>query len=166
MDKFTEQTEVQTDNSELDGKYLTFWTDGQLFGIPIINVVQIIQMQEITEIPDFPSYAKGIINLRGAMIPLIDIRLRLGKMPTDYNERTCIIVTNIQSLQVGLIVDEVNEVTDVAEESVSPPPRMSGGDYTSRYLTGIANQGGTVVLLISPDRILSDDMISDLQSYM
>ena len=94
----------QSDTSEMDGKYLTFWTDGQLFGVPIADVVQIVGMQNITNIPEFPHYAKGVINLRGSIIPLIDMRLRLAKQEAPYDERTCIIVTNIEQRDVGLTV--------------------------------------------------------------
>lgn len=147
----------QTDTSEMDGKYLTFWTDGQLFGVPIAHVVQIVGMQKITEVPEFPYYAKGIINLRGAIIPLIDARLRLGKQETEYNERTCIIVTNIHENYVGFIVDEVDAVIMIDDELISPPPQMSGG--AESYLTGIGKLEDRVVLLMDTRKIIgAEDM--------
>lgn len=147
-------TETQ-DASEMEGKYLTFWTDKQLFGVPIAYVVQIVGMQDITQIPEFPYYAKGIINLRGAIIPVIDIRLRIGREEAEYNERTCIIVTNISDRSVGFIVDEVDEVTDISDEQIEPPPSLEGG--VSTYITGIGKLANKVVLLMNTQRILGQD---------
>lgn len=145
-----------TDTSEMDGKYLTFWTDEQLFGVPIAHVVQIVGIQTITEVPEFPSYAKGIINMRGDIIPVIDARLRLGKQETEYNERTCIIVTNINENLVGFIVDEVDAVMAIAEELISPPPQISGG--TDSFLTGIGKLEDKVVLLMDTRRLVGAEL--------
>ena len=148
--------EMQNDSHELDSKYLTFWTDDQLFGISIASVVQIVGIQEITEIPEYPMYAKGIINLRGTIIPVIDMRLRLGKMETEYNDRTCIIVVSIRGTEIGFIVDSVDEVTDVDPEQVTAPPRVGQG-YAGNYLTGIGKMDDRVVLLLDIEKILSED---------
>lgn len=142
-------------------KYLTFWTDGELFGIPISDVVQIISMQGITPLPDFPDYAKGVINLRGNIIPVIDIRIRFGKSEAEYNENTCIIVTSIEDSYMGFIVDSVDEVTDLDEDSVSPPPKVSK-DITNRYLTGIGQIGDKVVLLLDVTKILSENELTEV----
>ncbi|MEG0839392.1 MAG: chemotaxis protein CheW [Hydrogenoanaerobacterium sp.] len=152
----------QPDTSEMDGKYLTFWTDKQLFGVPIAHVVQIVGMQKVTEVPEFPYYAKGIINLRGAIIPLIDARLRLGKPEAEYNERTCIIVTNISEHYVGFIVDEVDAVITIADELIAPPPRLSGG--TDGYITGVGKLDGKVVLLMDTRKIVGTDELDLLTS--
>lgn len=144
---------------EMKGKYLTFFTEQQLYGVPIADVVQIIGIQTITQVPEFPSYAKGIINLRGSIIPVIDIRLRLGKMERDYDERTCIIVTSIADRLIGFIVDSVDEVTDIGEDEISPPPKLSG-DQTSAFLTGIGKQEKRVVLLLDSQRLLGQDDFS------
>lgn len=151
------------DRDDLLDKYLTFWSDTQLFGIPIAEVVQIVSMQHITEIPEYPSYAKGIINLRGSIIPLVDVRLRLGKPETEYNERTCIIVTNVQGNDFGFIVDEVDEVTTIPPELISIPPQMGGEAAASnRYLTGIARlpagegQPDKIVLAIATKKLLGE----------
>lgn len=147
-----------TITSELEGKYLTFFADSQLFGIPIAHVVQIINVQEITEIPEFPSYAKGIVNLRGNIIPVIDIRLRLGKLEAPYDEKTCIIVTNIHGHDIGYIVDMVNEVTDIEDELISPPPKVSK-ERTSVFLTGIGKKNGKVTLLLDPEKLVDEEDI-------
>jgi purine-binding chemotaxis protein CheW len=147
------------DNSEMEGKYLTFWTDQQLFGIPIADVIQIVGLQKITEIPDSPDYVKGIINLRGAIIPLIDMRLRFHKPVIEYNERTCIIVTSIQNKSVGFIVDAVDEVTTIRDEAISPPPSIQNKDTSNSYLIGIGklDENRKIVLLLDTSRILSEN---------
>lgn len=143
------------DEDTLKDKYLTFYTDKQLFGILISEVVQIVGIQEITSVPEFPSYAKGVINLRGIIIPIIDVRLRLKKEEMKYNERTCIIVTNINGSHIGFIVDSVNEVTNIYNDNISNPPQM-GTDYVNTYITGIAKLNNDIVLLIDLKKILND----------
>ena len=152
-----------TDTSEMDGKYLTFWTDGQLFGIPIADVVQIVGMQEVTQVPEFPAYAKGIINLRGEIIPIIDIRLRFGKPEIGYNERTCIIITSIKGVMVGIIVDSVNEVTSIQDEEISEPPHLTQSTENA-YLTGVGKHEERVILLLDTQKILSMDQVDLLSS--
>ncbi len=147
-----------TADSEMKGKYLTFFTDDQLFGVSIADVVQIVGMQEITEIPEFPHYAKGIINLRGEIIPIVDMRLRLGKPEAEYNERTCIIVTTINGRCIGLIVDQVDEVTDIKDELISPSPTVSGAGES--YLTGIGRLSNKVVLLLDTKRLLGNEELA------
>ncbi|MCH4239119.1 MAG: chemotaxis protein CheW [Oscillospiraceae bacterium] len=147
---------VDGNNDEMKGKYLTFWTDDQLFGVPIKDVVQIVGMQKITQIPEYPDYAKGIINLRGTIVPLIDVRLRLGKPEKEYNDRTCIIVTSVNNSYFGFIVDEVEEVTDISDDMISPPPKLSG-DTVNKYLTGIARMNDKLVLTIDTAKILGEE---------
>ena len=148
MDKDMEQ-------NILDHTFLTFWTDNQLFGIPISVVVQIIGIQGITPIPDFPHYAKGIINLRGNIIPAIDMRIRFGKEEIPYNERTCIIVTRIEESYMGFIVDAVDEVADIGADHITPAPRVSY-DSTNKYLTGIGQIKEKVILLLDTEKILTE----------
>lgn len=145
----------KTTTSQTNGKYLTFWTDRQLFGVPITDVVQIIGIQEITKIPEFPDYAKGIIDLRGTIIPVIDVRIRFGKEEAKYDERTCIIVTNIDDTNIGFIVDAVDEVTNIDDDNISAPPKVSQ-EKTNDYLTGICKVRDKVVLLLDTAKILSE----------
>ncbi|HEX3037509.1 MAG TPA: chemotaxis protein CheW [Oscillospiraceae bacterium] len=148
-------TASKTNVSQMSGKYLTFWTDHQLFGVPISDVVQIIGIQEITPIPELPNYAKGVIDLRGSIIPVIDVRIRFGKEETKYDERTCIIVTNIENAHIGFIVDAVDEVTNIDDDAISPPPKVSH-DSTNAYLTGISKVENRVVLLLDTGKILTE----------
>ena len=152
---------METGGTSPAGKYLTFWTDSELYGIPISDVVQIISMQGITPLPDFPAYAKGVINLRGNIIPVIDIRIRFRKPETEYSDSTCIIVTSIEDAYMGFIVDSVDEVTDLDEDGISPSPKVSK-DITNRYLTGIGQIGEKVVLLLDVAKILSENELEDV----
>lgn len=150
-DEYIENIEEDTQEK----KYLTFFIENQLYGITISDVVQIAGMQEITEVPEFPIYAKGVINLRGSIIPVIDIRLRLKKEEMAYSERQCIIITNINDLYMGFIVDSVNEVIDINDDDMSDPPKM-GSDYVNTYITGIAKLKDNIVLLIDLKKILNE----------
>ncbi|HAH77970.1 MAG TPA: chemotaxis protein CheW [Ruminococcaceae bacterium] len=156
----TEEDEDE-DSAEAEQKFLTFWTDGELFGIPISDVVQIISMQDITPLPDFPDYAKGVINLRGNIIPVIDMRLRLKKPEAEYTENTCIVVTSVEDSYIGFIVDTVDEVTDIGADHITPAPKVSR-NVTNRYLTGIGRIGEKVVLLLDVSKILSDEEFSQV----
>lgn len=162
MDQLIKNT-VKEDG--MKDKFLTFWIEKQFFAIPISDVVQIVQMQPITEIPEFPVYAKGIINLRESIIPVIDVRLRLEKDEISYTDHTCIIVTNIEQKLMGLIVDGVNEVTNIAEDEIAPPPNMSV-DYVNTYLTGIARKNNKVILILDAKKILSHEQMEVLQDNL
>ena len=155
QDKISAINEINLDEDTLKNKYLTFYTEHQLFGIPIADVVQIVGMQEITKVPEFPVYAKGVINLRGTIIPTIDVRLRLKKEEKKYDERTCIIVTNINDSYIGFIVDSVDEVAKISESNISNPPSI-GSDYVNTYITGIAKTNSNIVLLINLKKMLSE----------
>lgn len=155
------------DSDDMKGKYLTFWSDTQFFGVPIADVVQIVGLQKITEIPDYPPYAKGVIDLRGSIIPLIDMRLRLGRAEQAYTDRTCIIVTNIRNRDFGFIVDAVDAVTNIDDEWISEPPHMGGDATTNRYLTGVGRlqkDGETekIVLLINTAKVLGEEEFNAL----
>lgn len=146
---------LDLDEDTIKDKYLTFYIDKQLFGISIVDVVQIVGMQEITDVPEFPSYARGVINLRGTIIPIIDVRMRLKEKEMACDERTCIIVTNIKDSYIGFIVNSVNEVIDIYNEDISDPPQI-GNDYVNTYVTGIAKLSDNIVLLIDLKKILNE----------
>lgn len=161
VNKFsTQEMQIAAEESEMEGKYLSFWTDGQLFAVPIADVVQIVGVQAITELPEAPYYVKGIIDLRGSVIPIIDVRLRLGKAEKVHDERTCIIVTNIYDRLMGFVVDAVDEVTDISTELISMPPQMGGNGAT--YLTGVALKEKRVILLVSTKRLMGEEEMLDI----
>ncbi len=144
-------------------RYLTFLLGDQFFGVPISDVVQIIGMQPITTVPEFPAYAKGIINLRGSILPVIDLNLRFGRNETQYSERTCIIVIDIQSYHVGFIVDAVDEVCEISAQDVQPPPIM-GKSTTANYIMGIGRHEQGVTLLLDTQQVLSETAIAQITS--
>ena len=143
-------------------KFLTFMLGEETYGLPILKVKGINQMQPITHVPRMPSFVKGVINLRGKIIPIIDLRLKFGLMETEHNDRTCIIVIELEDggRQSGLIVDEVSEVLDIAGENIEPPPADVGA--TLEFLTGIGKAKDKVIMLLDPFRILSANEISML----
>lgn len=137
-----------TESDEMAGKHLTFWTEKQLYAMPIAQIVQIIGVPTITEVAEFPHYAKGIIHFRDSVIPVIDMRLRLNKEEVPYDSHTCIIVSNINEKMVGFIVDSVNEVADIDNDEISPPPKLNDGYGDSSYLTGVAKHNDKVILML------------------
>lgn len=140
----------------LHGRYLTFYLNEECYGVEISYITDIIQMQPIATLPDVSRYIKGIINLRGEIIPVMDVRLRFGKSEAEYTERTCIIVARTASLCVGLIVDGVSEVLFIADENISPLPKINGA--SNRYIKSIGKAGQEVKLLLDFEEMVSDDL--------
>ena len=166
IENITSPTGTDTLQNELDNQLLTFWLDKQMFGVSITNVAQIISMLPVTEMPETPEYVKGIINLRGNIIPIVDMRLRLSKPEAEYTDRTCIVITNVNDGQLGFIVDEVDAVLRISKEQISNAPRI-GDEYTNRYLNGIAtipsNDGSEkIVLWLNLGKILRQDELDQL----
>lgn len=140
----------------LTEKYLTFFIDEQLYAIQSSQVVEIIRTQPITYIPKLPSYVIGVINLRGKIVPLIDLRLKFNKTPREYDDYTSIVVVETGDLSVGFIVDRVNDVTDVSINQISDAPKLSK-DTTHSFVTGIATLLGQPVMILDTVKILSGD---------
>ncbi len=140
----------------MEGKYLIFDIAEEEYGIPIRNVTEIIGIQSITDLPGTPIYVKGVINLRGKVIPVIDVRLRFNLPEKPYEDRTCIVVVSIKEISVGLIVDSVSEVMDIPAENIEPPPSVSRSAGT-RYLQGLGKVGADVKILIDTQRLLYDE---------
>ena len=139
------------------GKYMTFKSGNEYFGLEIQYVNEIIQLQAITAIPETEDYIKGLINLRGKVIPVVDVRLRFKQEPFEYNDRTCIIVINIKSMMVWLIVEKIAEVVEIKEDNILPPPSVGRTDKVqNKYVYGIGKVGDTVKLLLDPDKLLND----------
>jgi purine-binding chemotaxis protein CheW len=143
------------------GRFLVFALGKESFGIEINYVTEIIGIQPVTSIPDAPSYVKGIINLRGKIIPVIDMRIKFHKETMEYNDRTCVIVVDISNISVGLIVDIVSEVISISDDNIEPPPNFSAG-IQNRYIKGIGKIGNEVKLLLDCKKILTDDEMSAL----
>ena len=149
--------ENASDRDTQKGKYMTFKSGNEYFGLEIQYVNEIIQLQAITAIPETEDYIKGLINLRGKVIPVVDVRLRFKQEPFEYNDRTCIIVINIKSMMVGLIVEKIAEVVEIKEDNILPPPSVGRTDKVqNKYVYGIGKVGDTVKLLLDPDKLLND----------
>ena len=139
------------------GKYLTFKLGPEDFGIGILKVQEIIGMLAVTRMPRTPAYVRGVVNLRGKVIPVLDLRLKFGMETREDTERTCIIVVQLQSsgaeITMGIIVDEVSEVLDVAATQIEPPPSF-GSSVDVSFIMGMGKVGQKVVQLLDADRIL------------
>lgn len=154
--------EILDEEDTQKGKFLTFIIGREEYGIEIRFVTEIIGgIQMITEVPEVPDYVKGIINLRGKIIPVIDVNLRFKKEARPYSDRTCIIVIDIEDISVGLIVDNVAEVLSIADENIVPPPDTRAG-FHHRYIKGIGKVGTDVKLLLDCDKLLSDEDMGTL----
>ena len=149
-----------------EGKYLTFSLADEEYGIGILKIKEIIGMMPITTVPQTPEFVKGVINLRGKVIPVIDLRLRFGMEAIDYTERTCIIVVEIEgsagTVQIGIVVDAVSEVLNVNAEDVEETPTF-GAKLNTDYILGMAKMEGGVKILLDIDRVLSNDEVSLLE---
>jgi len=143
------------------GKFLTFAVGKEDYGIEIKNVTEIIGIQAITGIPELPPYVKGIINLRGKIIPVMDVRLKFRKESMEYNDRTCIIVIEMMDISIGLIVDNVAEVLNIDDENIVPPPDVKTG-FHNRYISGIGKVGNSVKLILDCDKLLREDEIEGI----
>ena len=150
-----------------DGKYLTFSLAGEEYGIGILKVREIIGMMPITSVPQTPHYVKGVINLRGKVIPVIDLRLRFGMSESAYTERTCIIVVEIRGaaglLQMGIVVDAVSEVLNIKAEEIEDTPAF-GVRLNTDYILGMAKIGKGVKILLDIDRVLGADELEDMRA--
>ena len=151
-----EQIDVSAEFLEEDttkDKYLTFEIDNEEYGIDISYVIEIITVCAITWVPETPDFLKGVINLRGSIIPVIDARLRFRKPEKEYDSLTCIIVIEYENYEVGLIVDTVNEVMLIPEEHISVPPSAKL-KYQNQFIKNIGKVGDDVQLLLDIDKFL------------
>lgn len=150
-----------------EGKYLTFTLAGEEYGIGILKIKEIIGMMPITTVPQTPNFVKGVINLRGKVIPVMDLRLRFGIESIEYNERTCIIVVEIvgelSTVQIGIVVDSVSEVLNVKNSEVEDTPTF-GTKLDTDYILGMAKMEGGVKILLDIDKVLNADEISVLET--
>ena len=140
------------------GMYMTFKSGNEYYGIKIHYVYEIVGFQDITPVPETESYIMGLINLRGKIIPVIDVQKRFGQEPSEYNDRTCIIVVDVKATTVGLIVEKIAEAVEIKDENILPPPTISRVDrIQNKYVYGIAKVGDSVKLLLDPERLLGDE---------
>ena len=154
------QKNVRTGGTEgVEGKYLTFILCDEEYGLEILKVREIICVMDITEVPQTPNFIKGVINLRGKVIPVVDLRLKFGMPETEYTKETCIIVVDVNGLLMGIVVDTVSEVLDIADADIEPPPSF-GSEVKTSFILGMGKVGGKVKILLSIDEILSAEELT------
>jgi purine-binding chemotaxis protein CheW len=138
----------------LTGKHLIFSLGDENYGIPIRHVIEIINIVEITKVPEQPAYVKGIVNLRGKVISVMDVRLRFGKPEREYDDRTCIVVIEVDGETFGLIVDNVKEVANIDESEISAAPSLNNGDTAIGFIDGIGKKDNEIWLLVDCQKLL------------
>jgi len=147
-------------NNSREGKYLSFFLGSEEYGISILKVKEIIGMIQVTPLPQTPAYVKGVINLRGKVIPVIDLRLRFGMNSIGYTDRTCIVVVEIDSnsgsLHIGIVVDSVSEVINIKSTDIEDTPSF-GMTLSTEYILGMAKMSGSVKILLDIDRVLTSE---------
>jgi purine-binding chemotaxis protein CheW len=151
-------------STEVAGKYLTFALAAEEYGLPVLKVREIIKMMDITAVPQVPEFVKGVINLRGKVIPVVDLRLKFGFPVQEYTDRTSIIVVEVAvgdvRILTGIVVDAVSEVLNIAAEEIEPTPDF-GGQVRTDYMKGIAKVKGTVKILLDLDRVLGGESLGE-----
>jgi purine-binding chemotaxis protein CheW len=150
---------------EREGKYLTFSLAGEEYGIGILKVKEIIGMMPITTVPRTPPFVKGVINLRGKVIPVVDLRLKFGMEEMGYTERTCIIVVEVEgqtgAILIGIVVDSVSEVLNIKGSDVEETPTF-GAKLDTDYILEMAKMNGGVKILLDIDKVLGTEEINFL----
>ncbi len=156
-------TSVELNKKTYSNQYLSFFLGDELYGINIADVIEIIGIQDITPIPEQPEYVNGVINLRGKIISVIDVRTRFGKEKIGYDERTCIIVVDIDDMFVGFVVDRVSEVSSINREDICEPP-SEGLKSNGRYIQGIAHNDDNMTVIIDAMLLLDKEKIKAIES--
>ena len=149
--------------TERAGKYLTFVLADEDYGLEILKVREIMGILDITTVPHTPSYVKGVVNIRGKVIPIVDLRLKFDMPEADYTEQTCIIVVYVGQVEVGIIVDRVSEVMDIKEEDIEDAPEF-GTDVDTNTILGMGKAGGKVTILLDISKVLGNETVAAIQS--
>ncbi len=141
----------------MQGQYLTFSICDVLYGVELLRVIDIIMIQSITHVPHLPNYIKGIINLRGSVVPVIDARIKLNQEEAEYDDKNCIIILDINGPHVGMIVDRVAEVVSPEPDDLSIPPKVEASGR-NHYLTSVANIDNKIILNLDCEKFFLDDI--------
>jgi len=155
-----EEDILEDEDSQLD-KYITFTLGKEEYAIEIRYVVEIVGLQKITELPDMPEFVRGVINLRGEVFPIIDVRRRFNMQEIPYTDRTCIIIVSIEDTSIGLIVDEVSEVLDIKPENISGSPKTVSRSR-GKFIKGIGKVNEEVKIILDIEKILSEEELADV----
>ncbi len=154
--------DLDEDEDQRD-KYLLFTMAKETYGIAIASITEIIEMQTITSLPDMPNYVKGVINLRGRVVPLVDLRLKFGLAERVYDDRTCTIIINVENTQMGFIVDTVAEVQNLDKSAIDPPPEFETASGREQFVFGLAKMNDEVIILLEASQILQKEELAVLE---
>mgnify|MGYP003990776527 CR=1 FL=1 len=157
-----EDVNEELEEDALKDRFLNFYLEKESYGIEIRHVTEIIVLQEITKVPDLPGFIIGVVNLRGNVISVMDMRMRFHLETREYDDRTCIVVVNIKDLAIGLLVDAVNEVLNIPEEQVDPPPKTHSG-IKSSYVMGMGKVDDQVKILLDIEKILQEEELEQIE---
>jgi purine-binding chemotaxis protein CheW len=155
------EEEMEESFDTMENLYIIFFIDGKEYGIEIRYLIEIIAFQPITFIPNLPHYVKGVINLRGKIIPVLDVRLRFGIAPLDYTENTCILILNFNNINAGLIVDGVKEVLKIPSDLIEPSPGFEEA-HLERFVDSIGKSDNTLNLLINVEKFIREKDVSEI----
>jgi purine-binding chemotaxis protein CheW len=158
MTKTEMNSNTAVQSSAREGKYLTFALGNEEYGLEILGVREIIGLMDITGVPQVPEYVKGVINLRGKVIPVIDLRLKFGMPKQDYRNETCIIVLNVMNSLMGIVVDRVCEVLDISGDNIELAPSF-GAKLRTDFITGMGKIGDKVKILLDIEKVLTEDVV-------
>ncbi len=161
-----EEAVSQVDTSEMQ-QYLTFMLSGETYAIGILGIKEIIEYGQLTEVPNMPSFIRGVINLRGAVVPVVDLAARFNKGTTALTRRTCIVIIEVISANeqqvIGVMVDAVNEVLEISPSEIEPPPSF-GAKIRADFIAGMGKVDGRFIIMLDVDKVLSVDELAQLPS--
>ena len=158
--------DYEEDANALSKKYLLFNIADEIYGISIASVVEIVEVLNITSVPDMPNFIKGVINLRGRVVPVMDLRLRFNIEEREHDDRTCIIIVNVGASSMGFIVDTVAEVQDIPEQDIDPPPSFETNTGREHYVSGLGKMEDYVAILVDVDRIVHETQIKSIEQAL
>ncbi len=138
-------------------QYMTFKSGSEYYAIELKYVNEIMGIQPITKIPEVEDYIRGLINLRGKIVPVIDVRLRFKQEPFEYNDRTCIIIVDVKNTVLGLIVETIADVVTIKDEDVETPLTLASAKAKNKYVYGFGKVGDDVKLLLNPEKLIQDE---------
>lgn len=163
----TVNSDTTSSNEDDVNQYLTFISGSENYGVSILVIKEILEYHEPTTVPMMPDFIKGVINLRGSVVPVIDLSSRLGKESAEITKRTCVVIIEIkyedESMEIGVIVDAVNEVLDIVPENIEPAPSF-GAKIRTDFISGMGNINDKFIVLLNINQVLSIDELSMLES--
>ncbi len=155
---------VATNTKVTEGKFLTFILNDEVYGIEILKVREIIGLMDITNVPQTPDYMKGVINLRGKVIPVIDLRLKFSMPEEEHTQETCTIVVEVDSTSIGIIVDNVSEVMEIKSDEIEDAPQFGQGIDTN-FIMGLGKTKETIVIMLDIAKVLSAEEIEVVKQH-